>query len=329
MRVSIQTSDIRLLREALKSECGGVRFGSEFCEQLLPSSHTLERAYEFSCENGKEFTYVTPRLSNAGIAKLKEQFPLLNEKGEIADHSSPSVVVNDFGALNILHRYPNLHPHLGRNLFLVPARSAWAEGHLRDEEPSSENQAQRRIRDPHSSTSLVAALDAASISHMGDWVRDLYSTTSLNYHATIKLYQSYGCEKVDVDWIPRILPALGFLIEKGLSLSVHLYLVPVTFTRKCHTARFLGEKSPETCSRPCLRRAFMLRNEALQEYGVDFLLGGNTVFRLVQPSPGDVADLEKAGVAEFVVTMSPITRIDTSEKIDDFILAQCSALPSS
>ena len=79
-------------------------------------------------------------------------------------------------------------------------------------------------------------------------------------------------------------------------------------------ARFLGEKSPEECSKPCLHRAFLLKNEAL---GMRFYLHGNAVFRLVQPSRKDVTNLEKYGVAELVVTMNPVTRIDSAEKIDN------------
>jgi hypothetical protein len=292
MKVSVQTDNLKLFREALKSGCSSVRLGSEFCEHLLPTLAGLERVYELAHEEGKEFTYVTPRLSNAGIERLKEQLPALNEKGEVEGRSSPTVVVNDFGALNVLQHYPNLRPHLGRNLFLVPARSAWGDRHVESEDISTE---------------------------LGGWLNTLYSTTSLNYQATIELYRSYGCQRVDVDWVPRILPSLRSLVEKGLSLSVHLHLVPVTFTRKCHMARFLAEESPETCSMPCLRRAFVLKNEALKDYGLDFYLGGNTVFRLVQPSSGDILDLENAGVSELVLTLNPITRIDTARKIDDLI----------
>jgi len=286
MRISVQTDNLRLLREALKSSCHSVRFGSEFCENLLPTLKALERVYELACEAGKQFTYVTPRLSNAGIEKLREHLSFLSGKGEVR------VLVSDFGALNILADYPDLRPHLGRNLFLVPARSAWAEGHVQGADPTSE---------------------------IARWLHDLYSTTSLNYQATIDLYRSYGCQRADVDWIPWILPALRSLVEKGLSLSAHLHLVPVTFTRKCHMARFVGEQSPERCSRPCLSRAFVLRNEALREYGLDFFLGGNTVFRLVQPSPGDMLDLQEAGVSELVLTLNPITRIDSAQKIKDLI----------
>jgi len=291
VKVSVQTDNLRLLREALKSGCSGVRFGSEFCEHLLPSLSTLEKAHELTCEGGKGFTYVTPRLSNAGLEGLKAQLPSLNERGRIG------VVVNDFGALNILSDYPNLHPRLGRNLFLVPARSAWADGHIQSEDPSSER---------------------------GRWVRALYAATSLNYPLTIELYRQYGCQWVDVDWTPHILPSLRSLVEEGLSLSILFPLVPVTFTRKCHMARFLGEKHPERCSRPCLRTAYVLKNEALTEYeeefGLKLFLHGNAVFRLAHLSREDVADLQGAGVAELVLIMNPITGIDTAEKIDEFIL---------
>ena len=84
-------------------------------------------------------------------------------------------------------------------------------------------------------------------------------------------------------------------------------------------ARFLGETEPGRCSRPCLRRAFLLRNEALEEYGVEFILHGNTVLRLAQPSSEHVADLEACGVDELVISMSPVTKIDTAERIEDLV----------
>jgi hypothetical protein len=278
MKTSIQIDNIGSLREALKSNCSGVRFGSEFCEHLLPNLGVLEKAYELVREGGKEFIYVTPRLSNAGIERLKEQLSFLSEKGEVR------VVVNDFGALNVLRHYPRLRPHLGRHLYRLPARSPWTERYIEPTDPLSDE---------------------------GRWIRDVYASTSLNFQPTIDLYRSYGCQGADVDWIARIFPSLGFLVRNGLSLSMHLFLVPVTFTRKCHTARFLEEKSPEECSRPCLGRALLLRNELLEAVGVDFFLHGNAVFRLVQPSPRDMLAVRDAGVAEVVLAINPITRMLT------------------
>ena len=305
MKLSVQADNLKLFKEALSSRCNSVRLGSEFCEYLLPSLGELEEAYELAHQAGKEFTYVTPRLSNAGIEKLREQLAFLHvgvglrarPEGEIhvgaglraRPQGEISVVFNDLGALNILGCYPNLRPHLGRHMLLVPARSLWVEQHMQRKDLSS----QRR-----------------------QWLRSLFSSTSLNYRATIELYRSYGCQRADIDWLPRIFPSLAFLVENGLRLSVHLHLVPVTFTRKCHMARFLGEASPEECSKPCLDRAFLLRNEA---FGLQLYLHGNAAFRLVQPSPKDVPDLEKHGVTELVLTMNPLTRIDSAERIDNAI----------
>jgi hypothetical protein len=286
MRISVQIDDIQLLEEALSSHCDGLRLGSEFCEVLLPDLGTLERTYELVRAAGKEFTYVTPRFSNTGIERLKEQLPLLSGKERV------SVVVNDFGALRVLRDHPNVCLHLGRHLFMVRARSPWADMHIRGEEPRSER---RR------------------------WVQELYSTTSLNYQKTIELYRSYGFQGADGDWLPAIFPALGLLVENGLSLSVLLHLVPVTLTRRCHTARFLGEKSPDECTKPCQHDAFLLKNEVLEELGLEFFLQGNAVMRLVEPAEEDIVELERRGVSEIVLTLNPLTGIDTAYKINDLM----------
>ena len=284
MNLSVQTDNATLLTEAASSQCDGIRFGSEFCEQLLPSLKGLERAYQLSCDAGKHFTYVTPRLSNGGIERLREQLPWLDEKGEAA------VVVNDFGALHLLRGYPNLRPHLGRHLFMVRARSPWVDMHIRGEKPGSPGR---------------------------EWIQELYGTTSLNYQLTLDLYRSLGCQWADMDWLPRVFPSLGFLTKAGVRLSVHLHLVPITFTRRCHTARFLDQASPAQCTRPCVRRAFLLRNEIVEEFGLDFILHGNAVFRLEPPSPEGIAELERAGVAEVVLTLNPVTRVRSTIGIDE------------
>jgi hypothetical protein len=175
---------------------------------------------------------------------------------------------------------------------MVPSRSPWADSVIQSEPASSEK---------------------------GSWIRRLYASTSLNYQATMRLYGSHGCGEVDVDWIPRVFPSYGSLVESGLAVSVYLYLVPVTFTRKCHMARYLGEEDPEQCSMPCLRTAFLLRNEVLEAVGTDFLLHGNTVYRVIEPTTEGVAELDRLGVTELILPMNPLTGVDSAEKIDDLI----------
>jgi hypothetical protein len=283
MKLAVQADHFSAYREAVNSQCDGVRFGSEFCEILLPEPEELEEARLLAEQAGKGFTYVTPRLSNAGIERVRAGLALLNGQGE------SGVVFNDLGTLNMLDSYPNLHPHLGRHLLLVPARTLWVREHLDREDLSL----RRR-----------------------EWLRELFSSTSLNYHATVDLYRRFGCRRADIDWIPRTFPSLGFLVEHGMRLSVHLQLIAATITRKCHTARFLGEKSPEGCSKPCLDRAFWLRNEPLD---MSLYLHGNAAFRLMEPSAEGVQELAREGVYELVLTMNPLTGIERAQEIDDLM----------
>ncbi len=283
MRVSLQTCDHRLLDLALESECDGVRFGSEFCEYLLPAHSVLRRACERTLDKGKAFTYVTPRVSNAGIDRLKEDL------SKLSSYEAVAVAANDFGLLNVLKGYPKLSACLGRHLVRIPARSPWVDHFVKSED---------------------------EVSDRGKWIRELYSSTSLNFSPTIQMYSDNGCTCAEVDWLPRVAPALDWLAATGLNLAVHLDLIPVTFTRKCHTARFLEENSPEVCSRPCLDSAFYLTNEGFRSIGRELYLQGNAVLMRTDPKPADIEVLGQQGVEEVILHLGAVTGLDTVDKIN-------------
>jgi len=282
MKVTVQADRVELLEEAAESGCDKVRFGSEFCEWKVPSMNALEEAYDLAEEKGKAFVYVTPRISNRGLEILRRQLAFLDGKDGVG------VVINDLGLLNILGYYPNLRPRLGRQLVYMPARCPWP-------------QITRRFD--------VGFFDKKR-------VEKFFYQTSMNYEPTIQFFRGHGVEGVDVDWVPRCFPHLNFLVKRGLNLAMYLHLVPVTLTRRCHTARFLGETRPESCSRQCNKKAFLLKQEVM---GTELYLQGNAVFHLAQPSQTEVKRLCEEGVDEFVITMSPITRVESRGEIDSAI----------
>ena len=289
MRFSVQTDSVRLLKEAAKSRCDRVRFGPEFCEVKIPSLPELQKAYKIAEKYGKEFVYMTPRVTDKGIRRLKEHFEFLNAAGDV------SVVVNDLGALRVLTAYPRLKPILGRQLVYMPARCPWLDFSLGE-----------LLRHP------------GFVIYTKVWRRrseELYSQTNLNYDETAKFFRGLGVRGVDVDWIPRSFNSLAELTERGFNVNVYLYLAVVTLTRKCHTARFLGEKRLEKCSKPCDKRAFHLKHRV----GLEFFLHGNVVFRLEKPSENDLRRLLKSKIADFVITMEPVMKILNRERIDETI----------
>lgn len=281
MKVVIQVEDINALEEALKSDCDKIRFGSEFCEWKIPSLELLERAYALVKDQGKTFVYVTPRVSNEALDKIREQLAFLDEKEELC------VVVNDLGVLSLFDSFQNVGPCLGRQLVYMPARSPWKQ---------------------------ITRIEKNSSTRR--YVEKIFYQTSLNYSLTSRFFQKIGIKNIDVDWLPLCFPYFDSLIERGFNLSVHLFLVPITLTRKCHTARFLGEENPEACSKPCYSKTFLLKQKDL---GVEFYLSGNVVFRLEEPSGRNFKRLCKKEGVELVASMSPIKKLDSCKRINEVI----------
>ncbi len=279
MKIAIHTDNFERLKEAVLSNCDCIRFGSEFCEHLLPDRDGLKRAYDLVRSAGKEFVYVTPRLSNAGIEKVRKHLAFLKKKDRIR------VVFNDLGTLNMLKGFPNLRPHLGRLLIRVPARSPFAERIAREGFTMG--------RECGSGKTIMRGSTAAKA-----WYEELFSYTSLNYSPTIDFFKAYGVKNADFDWLPRTFAQCDSLMKQGLKLSVYLHLVPIAITRKCHLARFLGGESPEQCSKPCLEESLIIKNDLA---GVQFLLQGNAVLVIAQPSDKDLERLKELDIDEVVV----------------------------
>ena len=253
--------------------------------EKVPSLEELKAAYALVRENGKIFTYVTPLVSDSSLQKVEAGFKFLNREDGI------EVVVNDLGVFNMLERYPNLSPHLGRQLIYIPARCPWPQTTSRKK--SFFNTLKRK-----STLNQV-----------------LFSQTSLNYLPTIQFLQNHGVKRVDVDWIPECIKHYDFLVTEGLRLSVYAHFILVALTRRCHTARFLGDKEETHCSRACDTRAFLLKQNNIQ---CELYLSGNTIFSRANPTKREVKWFEERE-SEFIIETGPIVKALKNNSINALI----------
>jgi hypothetical protein len=268
--ISLQTNNLDLLEKTIESNIDKVRFGAEFCDQRIPTIESLEKAFDLAANMKKDFSYVTPRLSNSKIETVKNHLAFLNEKKQ-----ESNVITNDLGLFSLLENHYYLKPHLGRQLVYIPSRSPW-------------NQITEQ------KLGLLSARRIAKI----------FYQTSLNYNSTIQFFQNLGVKRVDVDWIPKSFPSFSKLARNGILLSIHLFNILVTTTRKCHTARFVGEEKPEECSRQCMTKSFLLKNRILN---LDLILVGNTIFRLENPARKDIQKIRNM-IAEIVIDLNPLVK---------------------
>jgi len=97
------------LSDDLARYFGGANFtrfayGTEFCENLLPAPDSLRAIVRAS----RPLTFLTPYVSDRGIATLRNLFALLEDA---------EVVFNDWGVLRVLRtEFPHLTPVQGRLL---------------------------------------------------------------------------------------------------------------------------------------------------------------------------------------------------------------------
>lgn len=281
MEITAQAGNLALLKEAIASTCQRIRFGSEFCMYALPTINALKMAYNLTIDAGKDFVYVTPRLAVGAMGQIRKHLLLLNKLG------GATVVANDLGTIRVLRRLAALKLYLGRQLVYTPARCPW-----------------KQITE-----------ESVSIFTMRK-VKQIFYQTALNYRPTIEFFKALGAVGADVDWIPELFTNLSFLSQNKLNVSVHLQMIPVAITRKCHMARFLGEEDLASCSRPCYTQAYLMDNELLE---TRLFLQGNAVFRLMEPDRKRMVQLAKRGVTELVLTMSPLTGVRSCTQLENLI----------
>ena len=91
---------------------GRIYWGSESCVRLLPSTTQLQQLLSIFKRKKLSLTLVSPAMLNdQGIIRLRGIFDHLNSATQRTE-----VVVNDWGALELLQEYSNLTPLFGRLL---------------------------------------------------------------------------------------------------------------------------------------------------------------------------------------------------------------------
>ncbi|MBU0614922.1 MAG: hypothetical protein KJ601_02415 [Nanoarchaeota archaeon] len=74
-------------------------YGNEFCERLIPSIDDIKKVIEFVKDKRVNFSFVTPYVTDKGIADLERIFEVLKTKVPGCE-----VIVNDWGVFRLVDR---------------------------------------------------------------------------------------------------------------------------------------------------------------------------------------------------------------------------------
>ncbi|HWQ31578.1 MAG TPA: hypothetical protein VNQ79_01750 [Blastocatellia bacterium] len=241
------TLTARLVREYFgEANFTGCAFGNEFCEHLLPSPAALEAAISAAQSRNLRFTFLTPYVSNAGIAEL---WPLLEL---LSKHDGSEVVFNDWGVLNLLRReYPSLIPVQGRLL-------------------------NKSLRDPRVTT-MYATVPAPPTT------LSVLQRSNLDCDSYTSFLLRLGVKMIEMDNLPQG-NDLSFA-ENGISVAVSLPFGFISTSRICMAAG-LHYRKPDKfqpgapCRHECQTHLleYTYSNSPFANRDQKFYLKGNTYF---------------------------------------------------
>ena len=214
-------------------------FGIEFCERLIPSVEELSAAIKFSKNSGMKFTFVTPFVTDAGLALLE---PLADHIREAGIMEETELVINDWGFLNLLDKKGWSGPlSLGRLLT-------------------------KQKRGPRI-MNILDKLPPAAIEH--------FKQSNVDVPSLAGFLKEKGIRRVELD---NLLQGVS-RPQASLKASLYYPYAYVTVTRYCamipSQEKKLNLRSILACSRDCQNHEFELSHKSMP---VKLLLKGNTQF---------------------------------------------------
>ena len=286
MKFTVHAESLSALHQAVQSQCDTIRYGADLCELKLPSDSQVQHFIKQMKNTDKEFCYVCPRLPEHLFSVAEKHLQMINAETT----QKMRIISNDWGIINLIidGKYPNLVPYMGRQLVSIP------------------NRGQPSIAALMGGENLFRQFAAKKLGGI------VFNKTNLHFDLTSNFLLEHNIAGADIDWVPETFGEMKSIVKRGLAFSVHLGLLIVAVVRRCHTARYFDEPIPESCSMPCFRTSFLLKQNVLG----DMYMDGNTIFKMNEPTQKDMKQLFANNPMELVMAMGPMTQIQTSTNID-------------
>ena len=225
---------------------GRVYVGAEFCTHLLPGPVAIRNLATVLNRIKLPFTFLTPPTPQNALAKVRRILSSL-ERLAVDREEGIEVVINDWGVLRMMNRYPSLQPVLGRGMAKL-----YNDTHFKVE------------KDPVFAKVLPELRgNSCTVPAYRDYLRSL------------------GIQRMEFDW-----PEQGIDMDFagwGFALSLYVPFVHLASGRRCPTGAstlpyFERSRLERRCSRPC-RDVMVLVQHVRRGAGPALFCRGNTLYQ--------------------------------------------------
>ena len=251
--------------DLVEDDARRVYFGSEFCQNLIPTETEVMSVLQAARDSGRAFTLVTPLVTDVGLDRLDPVLAAL-----ASEETGCEVVANDWGVLSTL-RDQRLEPLMGRVL--------------------------NRLR---KGPRIMRVID-----RLPDETLRQYRENNLTVPVFRRFLHERGVRRVEVDNPLQGLELDLSKGPDPLEGSLYTPFMAVTTTRLCPTANSDSDKPVRIgvwpCGRQCRTTSFTLTHPVMPG---PLLLQGNAVFYENHDVP-DEERLAEMGITRLVVQPRP------------------------
>lgn len=223
-----------------------IYFGDEFCQRLLPTEQELLKILDFCKKNKKEFTLVTPFLTDVYLKQYENLVKIVNKEFPEAE-----IVINDFGLLNSVSKIKN-----NKLKFVL--------GRLLVEQKRDSRTIDLKNKIPRKG-------------------QDYFKRLNIENEILQEFLLKNNIERVELDNVLQGIKLKLNKLKASLYLPfVYTTTTRLCMTANCDWIAGRNEMKIDNCNKECLKYTFLLKNPTIPK---EMILKGNTQFFINEKLP--------------------------------------------
>lgn len=212
-------------------------FGSEFCQLHLPTAEEIIKILSIAQQGNKNLTFLTPVCNDLGVKKIAY---ILEKYGKYLYAHDFEVVINDWGILDLLDKYPEVKKVVGRSLLNYK-------------------------KDPRIGKFTSVPVELKYNESLSKYVRNF-------------LFK-YGCRRIEFDNLDYLLESVSPSKDIAFSVYIPYVCVTTTRLCRLQDENLYNRsnalKSHLNCDRKCEKIRLELKNKSV---GKSLVVRGNTQY---------------------------------------------------
>ncbi|MFA7073666.1 MAG: hypothetical protein WC234_00590 [Endomicrobiaceae bacterium] len=249
MKIAFLTNNLNAAKQCNNADI--LYFGDEFCQNKIPDTKTVQKAYKWASGNNIQFVFVLPYITNEKIKCVDSVLKYLN-----ALQTKTEVIFNDWGTFTMIASYNRLLPVMGR-LLTKQRKDPIAEAVILNK------QSKIKVMSENNQKFIVETKKIPKT------LKTYFQKSFLDTSYATDFMISNNINRCELDLLPW---GNKLNINKKIKQSVYYPFVNISTTRYCGAINLTYTNK---CNFICLKQTLEIGKDKLK---YPYIINGNAIF---------------------------------------------------